>query len=221
MNNAINQQIIDSIYSAFNYKLSNIEYFISALTHKSTSTDNYERLEILGDAVLQLLITEILYTKFPSYTEGEITVSRQNLVNSKSLKEVFKNCNLIPIFNKINPKFIDGNIHADLLESIVGALYLDSNFLEVKRIVNTIFIPLLSDKILEKDAKTILQEFLHSKKIQLPIYETCHIKNSKYKYLISCEIKQLKIKESTYANKVKPAEQKLASIIYKEINEKI
>ena len=221
MNNTLNRQITDSIGTAFNYKLSNIKYFKSALTHKSTSTDNYERLEILGDSILQILITEILYFKYPSYNEGEITVSRQNLVNSRNLGEIFKTLNLVPIFNKINPKFLEGNIYADLFEAIVGALYLDSNFEEVKKIINSIFIPLISEDILEKDSKTILQEFLHSKKIKLPIYKTVHINNSKFKYLISCEVEEVKIKESTYANKVKPAEQKLASIIYKKINENI
>tara|TARA_B100001109_G_scaffold163219_1_gene132901 strand:+ start:4931 stop:5596 length:666 start_codon:yes stop_codon:yes gene_type:complete len=221
LNNTLNRQITDSIGTAFNYKLSNIKYFKSALTHKSTSTDNYERLEILGDSILQILITEILYFKYPSYNEGEITVSRQNLVNSRNLGEIFKTLNLVPIFNKINPKFLAGNIYADLFEAIVGALYLDSNFEEVKKIINSIFIPLISEDILEKDSKTILQEFLHSKKIKLPIYKTVHINNSKFKYLISCEVEEVKIKESTYANKVKPAEQKLASIIYKKINENI
>ena len=221
MNKNIDQQIIDSIYSTFNYKLSNIKFFKSALTHKSTSNDNYERLEILGDSVLQLLITEILYSKFPLYSEGEITVSRQNLVNSKSLEEIFKSLGLIAIFNKINPRFIDGNIYSDLFESIIGALYLDSSFEEVKKIVNNLFLPRISDSILEKDSKTTLQEFLHSKKISLPIYKTLQGNNSKYKYLISCEIKDINMKESIYANKVKPAEQRLAYIIYKKINEKI
>ena len=221
MNNTINQQIIDSIHRAFNYKLSNVKYFKSALTHKSTSHDNYERLEILGDSVLQLLITEILYSKFPYYTEGEITVSRQNLVKSKSLEEIFKSLKLTAIFSKINPRFREGNIYSDLFESIIGALYLDSSFEEVKKIVNNLFLPLISDGILDKDSKTILQEFLHSKKINLPIYKTSQINNSRYKYLISCEIKEINIKESTYSNKVKPAEQKLACIIYKKINEKI
>ncbi len=221
MNKDLNQEISDSIFSALNYELSNVGYFKSALTHKSTSDDNYERLEILGDSVLQLTITEILYSNFPSYTEGEITVSRQNLVNSKNLAKIFKSLKLEPIFRKINPKFIDGNVHADLFESIIGALYIDSSFEDLKDIINNIFLPLISGNILEKDSKTILQEFLHSQKIQLPVYKTSYLKKSKYKYLISCEIKALQIKESVYDNKVKPAEQKLASKIYKKINEKI
>ena len=222
MNNIIHRKIITTINSAFDYKLSNIQYFESALTHKCTSENNYERLEILGDAVLQILITEILYHKFPSYTEGEITISRQNLVNSKNLEKIFKSFKLESIFNEINPNFIDGNVYADLFESIIGALYLDSNFERVKKIINNIFLPLLLDKkISQKDPKTILQEFCHSKKIHLPIYKSAQVNKSKSKYKISCEIQELNIKESMYANKVKPAEQKLALLIYNNINEKV
>lgn len=219
MNSNIDKQIVDSICAAFNYKVINPSLFKSALTHKSTSSCNYERLEILGDSVLQILITEILYYKFPKYTEGDITVCRQNLVNSKSLIKIFKSLNLIPIFSKINTKFIDGNVYADLFESLVGALYLDSNFEEVRKIINKIFIPLISDNILEKDPKTILQEYLHSKKMKLPIYKTIQIKGDKFKYQVSCEILDINIKETMHANKVKPAQQKLASMIFDKINE--
>lgn len=221
MNNTLNDKIIDSIYLAFNYKLSNIQYFLSALTHKSTAKNNYERLEILGDSVLQILITEILYHKFPLYSEGEITVSRQNLVNSKKLEKIFKSLKLESIFMEINPKFEAGNVRADLFESIIGALYLDSNFDEVKKIINNIFLPLLSDVISQKDSKTILQELCHFKKLNLPVYKNIEVNKFKNKYLISCEIPELKIKETIYANKVKPAEQKLALRIYNCINEKI
>ena len=222
MNNIIHRKIITTINSAFNYKLSNIKYFESALTHKCTSNNNYERLEILGDAVLQILITEILYHKFPSYTEGEITISRQNLVNSKNLEKIFKSLKLESIFSEINPNFIDGNVYSDLFESIIGALYLDSNFERVKKIINNIFLPLLLDKkISEKDPKTILQEFCHSKKIRLPIYKSALANKSKNKYKISCKIQELDIEESIYSNKIKPAEQKLALLIYNNINDKV
>ena len=80
--------IRDSVTESFNYEIKNINYFKDAFTHKSTSSsNNYERLEILGDAVLQLYITEILFIKYPKYSEGDITVMRQNLVNSENLDE--------------------------------------------------------------------------------------------------------------------------------------
>ena len=77
MNKDLVINIVDSVNKSFNYKIDNIDYFITAFTHKSTSSsNNYERLEILGDAVLQLFITEILFTKYPHISEGDITVMR-------------------------------------------------------------------------------------------------------------------------------------------------
>ena len=89
MNNTDENNIFKLISNAFSYKVCNVHYFSSALTHKSISKDNYERLEILGDAVLQLVITELLFTKYPDHNEGQITVIRQNLVNSKNLEKIF------------------------------------------------------------------------------------------------------------------------------------
>ena len=89
MNNIDENNIAEIIRNAFNYGICNSHFFSSALTHKSTSKDNYERLEILGDAVLQLVITELLFNKYPDHKEGQITVIRQNLVNSKNLEKIF------------------------------------------------------------------------------------------------------------------------------------
>ncbi len=220
MSKSLNTLIKSSIFHAFEYKISNIKYFKSALTHKSISDDNYERLEILGDSILQTLITEMLYFKYPNHSEGQITIIRQNLVNSTNLQNIFLSLNLMEVFKENNFKFISGNVCDDLFEAIIGAIYLDSDYETIKRIVSNIFSPLLIDGLLKKDFKTILQEYLHSKKIDLPIYKTRQSKNHELKYLVSCEISRLKIKESMYSNKVKPAEQKLASIVYEKIKQK-
>jgi ribonuclease-3 len=204
---------------AFCYKPKNIRYFVSALTHKSTSDDNYERLEILGDAVLQLIVTEILFTKYPDYSEGKITLARQNLVNTRNLKKHFLKLKLNTIFNKINPNFKEGDIFSDIFESLVGALYLDSDFENTKSILDILFLSDITEKLIKKDAKTSLQEFMQSKKLNLPVYTTTYAENKKTKYIITCELKDLKIKKSLASNKVKPAQQQLADVILKKINE--
>ena len=219
LNNSNEKDIFKLINNAFNYRICNVKYFISAFTHKNTSDDNFERLEILGDSVLQLTVTELLFIKYPEYTEGQITVVRQNLVNSKSLKKIFHSLNLEDIFKKMNPKFTEGNIYSDIFESLIGALYLDSNYEAVREIIHILFIPLLSDNLSDKDAKTLLQEYMHSKKLKLPRYSTSVIKHAKYNYLISCELLDLNIKESLQSNIVKPAEQKLARALLTKLNE--
>ena len=220
MNNIDENNITVLISNAFNYKICNVHYFSSALTHKSTSKDNYERLEILGDAVLQLAITELLFNKYPDRKEGQITVIRQNLVNSKNLEKIFLSLKLEKIFKKINPSFVKGNVYSDIFESLIGAIYLDSNYETARDTIHNLFIPSLSDNLSQKDPKTLLQEFMHSKQLRLPIYRTLPIRNSKYKFLITCEISDLNIKESLQANKVKPAEQELAYAILNRLYEK-
>jgi ribonuclease-3 len=220
LNNIDENNITEIISNAFNYKICNANYFSSALTHKSTSKDNYERLEILGDAVLQLTITELLFKKYPDYEEGKITVIRQNLVNSKNLEKIFLSLKLEKIFKKINPNLVQGNVYSDIFESLVGAIYLDSNYETVRDTIHDLFIPSLSDNLFQKDSKTLLQEYMHSKQLRLPIYRTSPIRNSKYNYLVTCEISDLKIKESLQANKVKPAEQELAHAILNKLYEK-
>ncbi|MEL0280518.1 MAG: ribonuclease III domain-containing protein [Gammaproteobacteria bacterium] len=80
MSDSHSQLIARTISNSFGYDIKNINYFISALTHKSKSRNNYERMEILGDAVLQLVITDMLFKKYKDSNEGRITVMRQNLV---------------------------------------------------------------------------------------------------------------------------------------------
>jgi ribonuclease-3 len=220
LNNSNDKSIFNLINDAFGYNISNIQYFTSAFTHKITSDDNYERLEILGDSVLQLTVTELLFLKYPEYTEGEITVVRQKLVNSKSLKKLFLSLKLEDLFKKMNPKFTEGNVYSDIFESLVGAMYLDSNYETIRDIVHNIFMPLLSDKLADKDSKTLLQEYMHSKKLRLPSYTTSVIKNDKYNYLVSCKLLDLNMKESIQSNKVKSAEQKLARALLNKLNEK-
>ena len=154
MNNQFETSIRDSVAKCLNYQIKNIEYFKDAFTHKSTSSlHNYERLEILGDAVLQLYITEILFIKYPNYSEGDITVMRQNLVNSENLDEIFISLGLKNISDKINKQLKGSNVYSDIFESIMGALYLDCDSSTVKSIIYKIFKPLISKKLLKKDSK--------------------------------------------------------------------
>ena len=220
MNNIDENSIAELINNAFNYRIRNLHYFSSALTHKCTSKDNYERLEILGDSVIQLVTTELLFKKYPEYKEGQITVIRQNLVNSKNLEKIFLSLKLEKMFKRINTSFVKGNVYSDIFESLIGAIYLDSDYETVRDTLHDLLIPSLSDNLSQKDSKTLLQEYMHTKQLRLPLYSTSPIKNQKYKYLVTCEISELNIKESLQANKVKPAEQELAHTILNRLYEK-
>ena len=221
MNKDLVNNIVDSVNKSFNYKIDNIDYFITAFTHKSTSSsNNYERLEILGDAVLQLFITEMLFTKYPHISEGDITVMRQNLVNTACLEKIYLSLDLKESTDKINKNLDGSRISSDILESVLGAIYLDSDNQTVKNIINIIFQPFISEGLLKKDSKSQLQEYLHSKRIALPTYKSTKSSKKSFKYLVTCKIPQMNINEQMYSNKIKYTEQLLARAILNKINEK-
>ncbi len=221
MNNKFEDCIRDCISKSFNYEIKNIDYFKAAFTHKSTSQlNNYERLEILGDAVIQLFITEILFIKYPEYSEGNITIMRQNLVNSDNLEKIFLSLELKEATDKINKKVKTDDISSDILESIIGAIYLDCKTKTVKKIINELFKPLISQELLKKDSKSQLQEYLHSKKIPLPNYVTYKSTKKSFKYLVSCIIPSINIDIKMYSNKVRSTEQLLAKKVLRKIHEK-
>ena len=221
MSKSLKQTIKVAIKKSFSYEIKNITLFISAFTHKYKSSNiNYERLEILGDAVIQLCITELLFKKYPSYSEGNITVMRQNLVNTQNLNIIIAKLDLIDLIRSINSHYKGVKISSDIFESIIGAIFLDSDYSVVKKIIHTIFKSSLSEKLLVKDFKTQLQEYLHQKKLSLPVYLTKKLSKKSFIYEVTCKIPKTRIHETMLSNKVKPAQQQLAKIILKSINEK-
>ena len=158
-----------------------------ALTHRSYLNENpkwplphNERLEFLGDAVLELAVTEELYDRFPDYPEGQLTVLRAALVNYQILGRVAAGFGLEGAMLMSRGERGDNArakevILANGFEAFVGAMYLDQDFAAVKRFVKDILMPHL-DEILEnksyKDAKSALQELVQEKLRVTPSYET-------------------------------------------------
>ena len=93
------------IRKIFDYDIKNSEIFIKALTHKSFSKDNYERLEFLGDAVLQLVITEYLYDKYPNHDEGSLSREKQFIVSKKTISDISIKLKIIDLFISKNLNF--------------------------------------------------------------------------------------------------------------------
>lgn len=150
-----------------------------ALTHRSSSADNNERLEFLGDAVLDLVIAEILYKRFTHASEGELTRLRASLVKGGTLTKLahefgIGGCLILGAGEiKSGGRFRD-SILADALEAILGAIYLESGIEACRQIVSHWFkqhFETISLEVDEKDAKTRLQELLQARGLPLPIYE--------------------------------------------------
>ena len=177
---------VKKMFKAFGFISNNLELYQEALTHKSFLNEqkklkkNYERLEWLGDSILQYYVSLYIYQKFPKIDPGEMTLIRWHIVSSTSLSDFSKKINLSEFTNlsksiiKIKDKF-----YADIFESFIGALYIDNQDLVLDIILkNTVY-----DKINNlpknfatlKNAKTLFQEKVqvHNKKsIDYKISET-------------------------------------------------
>jgi len=162
----------------------NREYFIKALTHRSfldispELKKNNERLEYLGDAVLDLIVSEYLFKNFPDEDEGFLTKSRSHLVDKKSLADAAEAINL-ERFILYNKKFLRGSegglrtILADAMEALIGAIYLDQGLAEAAKYVKRYIIrPGVKSGTLhaDKNYKGQLLEFTHINKWDNPLY---------------------------------------------------
>lgn len=218
--------IKDHIKSVFGYQFSDEELMLEAITHRSVGIKNYERFELLGDAIIQLAVTEILLNKFAKCNEGELSRMRQFLVNKSTLSKIALELKIDTILISRNLNInknisLKKSITADLFESIIGGIYLDSNYQRCEKIITKIFSKLInSEKLLSgKDSKTQLQEYLQSKNLELPIYKKSKLKSPDHnpKFKISCEIPLLKTTISAVSRTVKEGEQMVAEKILNKI----
>ncbi len=149
-----------------------------ALTHRSFSADHYERLEFLGDSVLSLAVSGLLYERLSSQPEGDLSRIRANLVKQDTLHGLADVLKLSPLLRLGEGEIRSGgrerpSILADALEAILGAVYLDAGFDAANALVRRLYqsVDLSPGQSVQgKDAKTALQEWLQGRKMKLPAY---------------------------------------------------
>lgn len=164
----------------------NIDYYLQALTHSSYANErgleagaHNERLEFLGDAVLELAVSEALYTYFPELPEGRLTRFRAGLVCEESLSSLARELDLGTLIRLGKGEDSSGgrlrpSLLADALEALLGAVYLDLGFEEVRALTGRLFLPLfkeLTHGCLYRDYKTLLQEYTQAKLALTPEYQ--------------------------------------------------
>lgn len=186
------------------YQFKNVDLLRLALTHRSHSTMHNERLEFLGDSVLNCTIASLLFDMFSEIDEGDLSRVRANLVKQQSLYEVAQRLELSQFLRLGEGELKSGgfrrpSILADTLEALFGAIFLDSGFDAAREVIKTLYLPVLKvvdPKTLGKDAKTLLQEFLQSKKIALPQYNVVatHGAAHNQEFEIECLVPKLDIK---------------------------
>jgi ribonuclease-3 len=149
-----------------------------ALTHRSFTSDHYERLEFLGDSVLNLAISGLLFEKLSQLPEGDLSRVRANLVKQDTLFELANTLGLSACLRLGDGEKRSGghkrpSILADALEAIIGAVYLDAGFDAASALVHRLYSGVeLSAQMsaMGKDPKTELQEWLQGRKMKLPVY---------------------------------------------------
>ena len=199
--------------------------FKQAFAHKSVSSDqNNERLEFLGDAVLEIVVSEYLFNRFTDLNEGKLTQMRASLVNTQSLAEIFQQLDCKDLLqtskgtNKLDQTH-KHSIYAGALEACIGAIFIELGFEESKGFILQIFqnsFSLLNAFAELKDAKSRLQEALQAKGAELPKYLVISNKEGNY---FDCTVRfNGKTFHASDAIK-KESEQKVAELILLELDE--
>ena len=167
------------LFFKLGYSFKDTELAQIALTHKSFSQDNNERLEFLGDAILNLFISETLYNELKDVDEGKLTRVKASLVSRENLNSLAESLDLHKYVRIGKGEKLDGNsILGNALEAVVGAIFLDSDYFVTKEILTEIFkddLVDIQDDSEFKDPKSSLQEFTQKKFKSLPIY---HLKDN-------------------------------------------
>ena len=205
---------------SLHYRFNDTELLARALTHRSANGRNNERLEFLGDAVLDFVISEALFVLRPGASEGDLSRLRASLVKDTSLAGIADDLGLGEHLILGSGERKSGghrrrSILADALEAIFGAVYLDAGFDAAKELIERVFaarLEALPDAEDLRDPKTRLQEWLQARKLALPVYELMNVTGKAHAqtFAVSCTVTELSQTTDGVATSRRKAEQEAA-----------
>ncbi|GKS82742.1 ribonuclease III [Acidovorax sp. SUPP1855] len=192
-----------------------------AITHRSFSADHNERLEFLGDSVLSLAVSSLLYQRLRDLPEGDLSRVRANLVRQETLHELALRLKLPDVLRLGEGEAKSGgklrpSILADALEALIGAVYLDAGYLQAEALVHRLFQGVEINPQMEaaaKDPKTALQEWLQGRKMKLPQYRVVGTVGAAHRqtFDVECEISELGLTERGIGGSRRAGEQAAAA----------
>ena len=198
-----------------------------ALTHRSFSADHNERLEFLGDSVLNLAVSSLLFGRLRQAPEGDLSRIRANLVRQESLHQIALRLDLPSALKLGEGELRSGGLNrpsilADALEALLGAVYLDAGYVVAESLVHRLFAEVdLSAQAPAggKDAKTALQEWLHARKYAVPQYRVTDVGGQAHRqtFWVECEVQALGIRQSGSGASRRAAEQDAASKVLEQL----
>ena len=189
---------LNRLQDKLGYQFKNEQLLVQALTHRSAKGDNNERVEFLGDSILGFVIARVLFEKFPTASEGELTRMRSTLVRGVTLAEIGRYFD-IGDYLVLGPGelksggFRRDSILEDAIEAIIGAVFLDSDLNTARELVLNWFTSRLDEinpNQSQKDPKTRLQEYLQGRNLPLPVYEVIDITGQSHnqQFTIRCMV---------------------------------
>jgi len=212
------------------YEFSDEGLLRKALTHRSAVGDNNERLEFLGDAVLQLMISELIVHERPDAGEGQLSRLRSSLVKDATLAEIASELGvgehvILGPGEKKSGGHRRASILADAVEAIFGAVYLDSGFDAARQVIVAAFgqrIEQLPEGVELRDPKSQLQEFLQGRRLPLPGYRMEKVTGKAHKqfFEVSCMINELDLQTRGKGTTRRDAEQDAAAAMLATIEER-
>ena len=195
-----------------------------AVTHRSHGAVHNERLEFLGDAVLNCTIAQLLFQKYARLNEGDLSRLRANLVKQPSLADIAERIALSDFMRLGEGEMKSGgfrrpSILADTMEATFGAVLVDGGFEAARDVISRLFEPVIKGmdpKTLGKDAKTLLQEYLQGKRLPLPVYTVVETRGAAHnqEFEVECSIPKLEISVHGSGRSRRAAEQSAAKLAF-------
>ncbi len=212
---------LQSLQKRLQHDFANSKLLVQALTHRSFSSDHNERLEFLGDSVLNLAVAGLLYEQLGHQPEGDLSRARANLVKQDTLHQLAVTLGLPDLLRLGEGEAKSGgqkrpSILADALEAVIGAVYLDAGFDTASAMVRRMFQDVEINAQMQaigKDPKTELQEWLQGRKMNLPIYRVVGTQGAAHKqtFDVECEISEYRRAERGMGGSRRAGEQAAAT----------
>ena len=213
------------------YDFKNEALLTEALTHRSAAAANNERLEFLGDGILNFIIAARLFEQYPEMQEGDLSRLRASLVNKDSLADIARSLELGQYIKLGSGELKSGgrrrdSILADAVEAVFGAVYRDSGFDTCRDLILRLYAEKLDtvpDVEALKDPKTSLQELLQSRRYPLPVYTVLEVSGKAHNQMfkVECSIEQLDCVTTAEGKSRRKAEQAAAKLAIEQVGRKI
>lgn len=222
---------LTALQARLQHQFSDPALLVRAVTHRSFAADHNERLEFLGDSVLNLSVADLLFQRLSALPEGDLSRIRANLVKQDTLYQIAVELGLPEVVRLGEGEVRSGgnrrpSILADALEALIGAVYLDAGYAAAQSLVHRLFQSVEINPQMEasaKDAKTELQEWLQARKYKLPLYRVVGTLGAAHRqtFDVECEVSDLNLNERGIGSSRRAGEQAAAAAMLQVLKTRV